>query len=88
MGARWKLELAKLLAAAGARSEALARLEALDADGVVDRAKPAERAELAELGWRLALATGQPDKAASWDARARALVPGSAPPGAVENGHR
>lgn len=80
MGVRWRLELAKLLAAAGARREALARLEALDADGVVDREKPAERAELAELGWRLALATGQPEKAARWDLRARALLPGPSSP--------
>jgi hypothetical protein len=83
LAARWRLELVKLLAGAGARGEALARLEALDAEGVVDGTKPVERAELATLGWRLALAAGRPETAAQWDSRGRVPQPVPAGPAAV-----
>ncbi len=66
--ARFKIDLVKFLAGAGANAVALTRLEALDAQGVLQETEPAERAELAALGRRLALVAGQPEAAARWEA--------------------
>jgi hypothetical protein len=69
----WRRGLVKVLSGAGAREEALARLEALDAEGLVDNAEPAERVELAAIGSRLALVLGRTEAAARWSARGEAL---------------
>ena len=66
--ARWRLDLVKWLGTAGAPEEALARLEALEAEGLLWQADRAEQVELLTLGRRLALTLGRPEEAARWEA--------------------
>jgi hypothetical protein len=81
---RLLLDLVPQLAAAGAVEDALARLQALDAQGRLERASPHEKADLLSLGRRLSLRLGRRDEAQGWHTRARLLRSGlSVPPGAA-----
>jgi hypothetical protein len=75
MATRWRIDLVKGLARAAVLGPALARLEALDAEGLLRGAEPAEQAELGALGHRLALALGRTDAAARWASRAAGATP-------------
>jgi hypothetical protein len=82
MAGRWRLDLVKWLGAAGAREEALARLEAVEKEGLLGRAPRAEQVELATLGRHLGLVLGRPEIAARWEARQAVPPPQDAAAGA------